>query len=501
MKKGMNIRSRLLTAALTLGNGLCAQTAGYEYWLDEDLEGRTFVAQTDGQVSRSIDASALTPGVHRFHFRACDARGRWSSPMAHYFLRTTPDRSGNRMAAYAYWVDEETPVRGTMDGNTLSLTLPLDRLVPGVHSLKVRLADTAGQWSSPLLHYFLRLVPDRSDNRLTQYEYWLDDDYAGRQTGAAADGTLQLTADASTLAYGMHRFHYRVADAAGRWSVPCAVYFVRTEPTLAGNEITAYEYWFNAGRTTRVDVTPAHPFTADNLQVRMGEVLPYTVPADYTVDWETLTARCPGDVVFGIRFGDRTGRWTEARTDTFACDAVQQLAAQALTLGEDTEVLNTEPGRIRCYTVEAAAGDSLLWYAGGPCTIDLYGADGTRLWSRSSAAGPLEEKMQVGANGRLYALVYNLGVDTLRIGCDKPVPTALMQTASGAGIRVATRAGQLTVSGAAGCACTVVHVQGYVAGSRCPMVDTETFSLRRGVYLVRITDGDTEVAALKVTIP
>lgn len=501
MKKLSNIRSGLLIAAMTVGVGLHAQRAGYEYWLDEEFGSRKFVAQSLGQVSFGVDASALTPGIHRFHFRACDGRGRWSSPMAHYFLRTASSRSGNRMAAYEYWVDEETPVHGTMDGNMLALTLPMGHLVPGVHSLKVRLADAVGQWSSPMVHYFLRLSPDRSDNRLTRYEYWLDDDYAGRQTGIATDGTLQLAADASRLTYGMHRFQYRVADAAGKWSVPCAVYFVRAEPTLAGNEITAYEYWFNAGRTTHVDVTPANPFTADNLQMQIGEVLPYAVPEDYTVDWETLRAYCPGDVVFGIRFGDRAGHWSEARTDTFAYRAPQQLDPQALTFGKDVEALRTEPGRIRCYTVEAVAGDSLLWHTGGPCTVDLYGADGTRLWRRTSAAGPLEEKMKAETVGRLYALVYHIGTDTLRVGCDKPVPTALTQQTLGSGIRVETRTGQLVVSGAAGMTCTVTHVQGYVAGNRRLTGDTETFALRRGVYLVRVTDGAAVVSTSKITIP
>lgn len=501
MKKGFNIRSWLLTVALTTGAGLGAQTAGYEYWLDEDLDGRTFVAQTGEKVSQSIDASAMTPGIHRLHFRARDVRGRWSSPLAHYFLRTIPDRSHNRMAAYEYWVDEDTPVSGTMDGNTLALNLPMSHLQPGVHSLKIRLADADGRWSSPLVHYFLRMTPDRSDNRVTRYEYWLDDGYARRQTGTATDRTLQLTADAGTLRYGMHCFQYRVADAAGQWSVPCAVYFVRTEPTLVDNEITAYEYWFNAGRTTRVDVTPANPFTADNLPVQIGEVLPYTVPAAYTVDWETLTARCPDNVVFGIRFGDRSGRWSEARTDTFAHVAAQRLAPQPLAVGEETEVLHAEPGRILCYTVEAVAGDSLLWHVGGPCTIDLYAADGSRLWRRTSVAGPLEEKMKAGVAGRLYALVYNVGVDTLTLGCDQLVPTALERTEAGAGIRVEIRAGELIVSGGAGLSCTVTHVQGYIAGHCRTMGDTETFRLRRGIYLVRVADGGTTVRTLKVTIP
>ena len=69
-----------------------------------------------------------------------------------------------------------------------------------------------------------------------------------------------------------------------------------------------------------MEVTPANPFAADDIWLDVEGVVPHEIPEDYTVDWETCTAYCPDDVVFAMRFGDTSGRWTEARTDTFAYD-------------------------------------------------------------------------------------------------------------------------------------------------------------------------------------
>lgn len=78
----MKIYHWLLPALSLFPVSAAAQMAGYEYWTDGNDTQRTYVEQTQGSVGIEIDVADLRPGIHRFHFRACDAQGRWSSPFA-----------------------------------------------------------------------------------------------------------------------------------------------------------------------------------------------------------------------------------------------------------------------------------------------------------------------------------------------------------------------------------------------------------------------------------
>ena len=93
----MKIYHWLLPALSLFPASAAAQMAGYEYWTDGNDTQRTYVEQTQGSVGIEIDVADLRPGIHRFHFRACDAQGRWSSPFCRYFLR-----SEKRMTAPAW---------------------------------------------------------------------------------------------------------------------------------------------------------------------------------------------------------------------------------------------------------------------------------------------------------------------------------------------------------------------------------------------------------------
>lgn len=500
MKTFINKICILLTAIGTCAT-LQAQTAGYEYWIDGTFEQRTFVPHGTEQIALQVDASALAPGLHRYQFRARDAQNRWSSPLCRYFLRTGTDHSQSRPAMYEYWIDSEAPTHGFQTGPTLNLTLDMERLQPGIHTLKLRTADTEGRWSAPIVHYFLRLGPDISPNMLQRYESWIDSDYDKRQSGAVTDGTLQLSTDISHLSTGIHRFQFRICDAIGQWSSPQALYFARVDTLPTNNAITAYEYWFNKGSARKINVSPANPLQTGDLWIDVDSITPNAVPDDYTIDWSTRTVYCPDNVVFGLRFLDTTGRSTTARCDTFVYNVPQILNPQALAFGEETTVISPDAGRLYSYTVNATKGDSLVWNVSGPCHIDLYDADGKQLYRWKTMAGFIEEKMQAKTDGTLTALVYTIGTDTLHVTCHKPVPTIILHPYNSTTPRITRQGNRLMVEGAQNMTCTICHIQGYVAETRRISSETECFQLKRGIYLVQLTNNDQSCKVVKITIP
>lgn len=483
----MKIRLRhLLAAAAMLAMSATAQITGYEYWLDGNLDGRQAVSCADGNIRHEVDVSALVPGIHRYHFRAQDAQGRWSSPTCRYFLCLGRDLTASQATVCRYAIDDGEWTEKEVTDGTVEFDVPTTGLAPGIHRLLVGVSDNAGRWSSTFVHTFLCLGADYSGNKTRAYEYWIDGDVATRQSGATADGNVNIELDAAEMSYGLHHITLRVSDEAGRWSSPLSRYFVKLEPSLADNMITAYEYWFNREPVRRVEIDPVNPFSTDELLVSIDGFEPNDIDENYTVDWNSMTAYVPDDVVFGIRFADAAGRYTEARTDTFACDVPVTLDVKRLSWGDTATVDKTSPGRIYAYDVEAQAGDTLVWSATARCTVDIYEAGGNRL-ARLKGDTPPSYKMKVEAGGRLLALVYGAESDTLGVCCDRIFDATGISMAE-AGIDVSARDGYITVTGAYGGRCAVYSVSGYVAARRDRMTDKETFNVGTGVFVVVLTD-------------
>lgn len=396
--------------------------------------------------------------------------------------------SGQTIAGYEYWFDDgyagRTEVRDA--GGDIRHEIDVSALTPGMHRFMFRVEDTEGRWSNTLCRQFVYFGPSYGDKSVTRYELWLDDNVESRMSGDVTGGAIQMEIDAAGLSCGLHRVVLRAQDAAGRWSMAKVHNFVKPEPSLAGNMISSYEYWFNRGAVTRVEVGPANPFTADDLLIEVRDVVPNDIDDDYTVDWDEMTAYTADDVVFGIRYGDTAGRMSEARTDTFAYNVPVRLDVTRLVWGDTVSVSGPEAGRIYAYDVEVEAGDSLTWCTSGPCKMDIYAGTGERLARIDSPAMPVEHKMKAVSAGRVLALVYGVPSDTLSVCCNRKETSGI--TFAGSGVEICAGDGKITVVGASGRRCSLYSVQGYVVDRRLCMGETETFDVSGGVYVIVLTD-------------
>jgi len=134
-----------------------------------------------------------------------------------------------------------------------------------------------------------------AQNKIKQYEYWLDNDYAGRQiVSITPTANFELTAlPANTLIKaGFHRLNIRFLDTNNKYSA-VATQFV--EGLTVNPQITAYEYWFDDTYSTKTLVTLT-PSSVINLK---------------TVD---ASAVANGMHSFNIRFQDRSTKWSAVQT-------------------------------------------------------------------------------------------------------------------------------------------------------------------------------------------
>ena len=100
------------------------------------------------------------------------------------------------------------------------------------------------------IHIFIFLLLTYSlqaQNTITQYEYWLDGDYANKITAGVSGSEevfLQKDLDISAATPGFHTFNIRFSDREGRWSsVLSQIIFKMGNDGNESNVIVEYEFW------------------------------------------------------------------------------------------------------------------------------------------------------------------------------------------------------------------------------------------------------------------
>ena len=138
-----------------------------EYWVDADFANRVSLPQTPENTlffSGLIDLSALTTGLHTFHFRAKDDDDRWTpaqTPQV-FYKSAVPVLFDNEIIGYRYWFDDdiehytfialETPVNPYE--MTVDITVPKTLAVEEDHSFHIQFQDAAGKWSMQMADMF-----------------------------------------------------------------------------------------------------------------------------------------------------------------------------------------------------------------------------------------------------------------------------------------------------------------------------------------------------------
>ncbi len=151
-------------------------------------------------------------------------------------------------------------------------------------------------------------------NTIDRYEYWFDENFAGRTVvDVAPVSPLQVATGIPTagLPAGLHAFHIRFRDANAKFSHACSQYFHKVPAILPGGaHVVAYEYWFDnntAGKVTQV-LTPQ-----GTVQVVAG------IPAVSLTD---------GVHAFHIRFKDDQNAWTGMLSQFFCKQSVSPVTGR-----------------------------------------------------------------------------------------------------------------------------------------------------------------------------
>lgn len=188
----------------------------YEYWYDYDYASKVSGAIAVGSNHLELDVATLPQGSHYFNMRLGYGDGKWGSVYRKMVLHLAGTVD---VVAYEYWIDNDYSAKaaGTLSEGANIYEIDLEGLRKGLHRFSYRLQTGTGVWGAPYTKYF---YCTSNDARFTEYEYWLDNDYAGRVSGNATSNPVSFEVDLSNFdkSGGAHYFNLRTRDGDGDWS-------------------------------------------------------------------------------------------------------------------------------------------------------------------------------------------------------------------------------------------------------------------------------------------
>lgn len=278
----------------------------YEYWIDNVFAGR-LLANNTGQsliLSTGIDLSLYGEGLHSIAIRAKDSNGRWSSVHSKMFFKLPVVSGSVSLTNYEYWVDDVFAgrINTALTGSSLILSsnLNIGSVSEGLHKLNIRAKDSNNRWSSVYSQLFFRLPVSSGTVTLTNYEYWVDDAFAGRVNTALAGQQLILTTslDVISSTEGFHKFNIRTKDSNGRWSSVQSQFFYKLPITTNGVLLSNCEYWVDDAFAERVNVSISGSTLILNSNLMPGSIN-------------------EGFHKLNIRIKDSNGRWSTVHSQFF----------------------------------------------------------------------------------------------------------------------------------------------------------------------------------------
>jgi len=214
----MRIIAILLTA-FVVGQATAQDITEYRYWYNDDVANavtQTVSAAPDLALATTLPTGTMAPGFQRITMQFNDGQN-WSAPLTQVFKRSSAAITG-----YRYWFNDDpsTLASASVTPNAMvNLNGILNAISSESHFNQVTLqfTDADGEYSAPITRTFVHGI-----GPVSGYEYWIDDDVAGRTSGTVGPSdVVDLIADLPTnTTAGTHLFTIRFKGDPDGWSVP-----------------------------------------------------------------------------------------------------------------------------------------------------------------------------------------------------------------------------------------------------------------------------------------
>ncbi|MBP7497632.1 MAG: T9SS type A sorting domain-containing protein [Bacteroidales bacterium] len=215
-------------------NAAAQNITSYEYWLNNDVAGKTVVNVTPSKyfnLNESLPLTNIKQGFQVFNIRFKDDKNIYSSTISQLVFGLTDN--GN-ISAYQYWFDSDIANAITVNTTTttrfysLNLSFDASILTKGIHIINIRFKDSGGYWSQTQSNFFENRGSSASIiNVIKAYRYWFDTDISKAITSIpdsiSSFFNLIKEYDNSSVPKGSKYLYYQFQDTLGFWSSPAAL--------------------------------------------------------------------------------------------------------------------------------------------------------------------------------------------------------------------------------------------------------------------------------------
>ena len=328
----------------------------YEYWFNNDYANKQIVAVSSNalhQLNTDFDVSSFPDGVNIFNIRYKDENGGDSSTLSKSFVKFNPAASAqNKLVGYEYWfnndyANKQAVAVSPIASHQVNADFNVSLFPNGVNILNIRYKDENGKFSSTLSKAFVKFNPPASiQNKLVEYEYWFNNDYANKQTVAIspiASHQVNADFDVSLFPNGVNVFNIRYKDENGKYSSILSKAFVKQPSSFSGNKLIEYRYWIDNDIASAVSLSLLH-----SQQVNLIENL-------------NLSQLPKGTHELNYQFKDSLGMWSAVIVNNF-----QKISFPIADYSYNT-VSNCDSTTVQ-FTDLSIDGDTYFWNFGDGTT-------------------------------------------------------------------------------------------------------------------------------------
>ena len=227
-----------------------------EWFIDQDPgfgQGNafdTFTPDTLLELGTTLQMSNLTPGIHYWYARVKNSDGHWSHTFNRSFLVLSRDSITSLDRIEWFWdidpgygqANAITNLNG--DSVSVSWTIDLSTISPGIHDLYVRIRNHEGIWS----HTYQRstLIKEEPDAMISSFNY------------VYRDGSGQSATFSYSLAQPMHyvdlQFDPDTSTLVNNETYEFCIAAIRTDSVQSFDRCSSFTW---TGNTVGLDIIPA----------------------------------------------------------------------------------------------------------------------------------------------------------------------------------------------------------------------------------------------------
>lgn len=193
------------------------------------------------------------------------ARGQTIASLDDIDLSGLP--TATKAKALRYWFDDNTGNVKITPQLSGTLTLEVDPLIDGLHTIHFQVIDDTNAATSISSALFMKMGGGSETVTAKKLMYWFDDETA--ITTVDVSGGVQML-DASRLMDGLHTLHFQVLCSNGMLTSATSALFMRMNIDAQATTARQLRYWFDDAQTATTTSITSGATTLDAKQLAEG---------------------------------------------------------------------------------------------------------------------------------------------------------------------------------------------------------------------------------------